>query len=582
MKIRMMHYHATVLNKVVQSLKSFQKESAGASSLPALKDGLSSSSSTGRGCPIYPQFISMTKHWGGQSLLAPPAITYLPTRSFRAQHGHHLDFASDAQESNAHPACPSSIIARSTTAPRWNGKRSPWPAQDPSWQERPTAVPLACGTASMDSVMPPDHSRKPVPYYPAPRSQDQPVKQQRSDPPDTWDQEANSKGGRKKNYQRYPKPPYSYLAMIAMVIQNSPEKKLTLSQILKEISTLFPFFKGNYKGWRDSVRHNLSSYDCFVKVLKDPGKPQGKGNFWAVELSRVPLELLKRQNTAVSRQDETIFAQDLAPYILHGQAHKLEEDPSLPLPPRRAPACDPAPPEDPYRPNDPAPPEDPYRPKLDSSFAIDSLLHSLRPVSAAGRGNGPGTPGASIPSPKLTPAHGRSSRPCRTPDTPPHWRGVLPRQEGKRGAPGEPGIGVYEDCRPPPHKTSRRSTAPPWELPTSYAKYAPPNVVAPPSMRFNGGPSFLPLGGLPFYSYRGPPAAGGGHFVSHAYWPLLPSGRVPLQAPPLLMDLDSLLQSVPPNKSVFDVLGPSGQSPHPPQGQYGLQSGPPLARYPQY
>ena len=37
-------------------------------------------------------------------------------------------------------------------------------------------------------------------------------------------------------------------------------------QILKEISTLFPFFKGNYKGLRDSVRHNLSSYDCFVKV----------------------------------------------------------------------------------------------------------------------------------------------------------------------------------------------------------------------------------------------------------------------------------------------------------------------------
>ncbi|XP_061096657.1 forkhead box protein H1 isoform X2 [Conger conger] len=447
----------------------------------------------------------------------------------------------------------------------------------------------------MDSVMPPDHSRKPVPYYPAPRSQDQPVKQQRSDPPDTWDQEANSKGGRKKNYQRYPKPPYSYLAMIAMVIQNSPEKKLTLSQILKEISTLFPFFKGNYKGWRDSVRHNLSSYDCFVKVLKDPGKPQGKGNFWAVELSRVPLELLKRQNTAVSRQDETIFAQDLAPYILHGQAHKLEEDPSLPLPPpAAAPACD------------PAPPEDPYRPKLDSSFAIDSLLHSLRPVSAAGEGERARDSWGEHPFPQTNPrpraelsplphprysssfarrASASSASPASSSSSSSSdedWRGVLPRQEGKRGAPGEPGMGGYEDCRPPPHKTSRRITAPPWELPTSYAKYAPPNVVAPPSMRFNGGPSFLPLGGLPFYSYRGPPAAGGGHFVSHAYWPLLPSGRVPLQAPPLLMDLDSLLQSVPPNKSVFDVLGPSGQSPHAPQGQYGLQSAPPLARYPQY
>lgn len=48
-----------------------------------------------------------------------------------------------------------------------------------------------------------------------------------------------------------------------------PLRALTLPfdfQILKEISTLFPFFKGNYKGWRDSVRHNLSSYDCFVKV----------------------------------------------------------------------------------------------------------------------------------------------------------------------------------------------------------------------------------------------------------------------------------------------------------------------------
>lgn len=327
-----------------------------------------------------------------------------------------------------------------------------------------------------------------------------------------------------------------------------------------------------------------------LQVLKDPGKPQGKGNFWAVELNRVPLELLKRQNTAVSRQDETVFAQDLAPYILHG--HKPEEGPPLPLP-------------------EPPPPEDPYRPKLDSSFAIDSLLHSLRPVSAAGEGERGRDPWGEHPYPQTNPhphphpphprfsssssssfvrrasassASPASSSSSSSSSSDEDWRApVLPRQEGKRGAPGEPAIGGYEDCRPPPRKTSRRSAvAPPWELPTSYAKYAPPNVVAPPSMRFNGGPSFLPLGGLPFYSYRGPPAGGGGHFMSHAYWSLLPGGRVPLQAPPLLMDLDSLLQSVPPNKSVFDVLGPSSQPPHPSQGQYGLQSAPPLSRYPQY
>ncbi|KAJ8276882.1 hypothetical protein GJAV_G00068960 [Gymnothorax javanicus] len=509
----------------------------------------------------------MTKHWGGQGLLAPPAITYLPTRSFRAQCDHHLDFASNAHGSNVHQACPPTVVAPCTAAERWNGKPSSWPVQDPSCQERPSAVRVASGTASMDTAMPPDHNHKPVPFYPAPPPQclDQPVKQQRSEPPDTWDQEAKTKAGRKKNYQRYPKPPYSYLAMIAMVIQNSPEKKLTLSQILKEISTLFPFFKGNYKGWRDSVRHNLSSYDCFVKVLKDPGKPQGKGNFWVVEVSRIPLELLKRQNTAVSRQDETVFAQDLAPYILHGHSHAQtpEKDPSLPLPLSTAP-CNPSP---------APPPEDAFRPKLDSSFAIDSLLHSLRSPSAPAQGQQPASASSASPA---------SSSSSLSSDE--EWRAVL-ALERKRGPPGESSRGTsgYEDCRPPPHKTSRRSTAaPPWELPTSYAKYAPPNVVAPPSMRFSGGPSFLPLGGLPFYSYRGPPATSGGHFVSRAYWPLLPSGHMPLQAPPLLMDLDTLLQSVPPNKSVFDVLGTVGQTPHSAQGQYGLQNAPGLSRYPQY
>ncbi|XP_040210623.1 forkhead activin signal transducer 3-like [Rana temporaria] len=135
--------------------------------------------------------------------------------------------------------------------------------------------------------------------------------------PDTTDE--LSKKSKKKNYQRYAKPPYSYLAMISLVIQTSPERKLKLSQILHDISTLFPFFKGDYQGWKDSVRHNLSSNDCFRKVLKDPLKPQAKGNYWTVDVSRIPAEAMKLQNTAVTRQE--VYPYDLAPYILHGQPY---------------------------------------------------------------------------------------------------------------------------------------------------------------------------------------------------------------------------------------------------------------------
>lgn len=299
----------------------------------------------------------------------------------------------------------------------------------------------------------------------------------------------------------------------------------------------------------------------------------------------MPLELLKRQNTAVSRQDETVFAQDLAPYILHGYTHKPDTEPPpvavTSLPPRH-----PSPPQ-----------EDLFRPKLDSSFAIDSLLHSLRPASTTGEADRAARDCRGVieyprPSPPPRPRYTSSARSASASSASPassssdeDWRAVS--QARKRVPPdGEMGSKEYEGCWPPLHKSARRgSSAPPWELPTSYAKYTPPNAVAPPSMRFNGGPLMSLHGGLPLYGYGGSPVVAPSHFISHAYWPILPSGRVSFQPPPLIMDLDSMLQSVPPNKSVFDVLGPANQtshSHHQPPSQYALQSGPPLSRYPQY
>ncbi len=85
-----------------------------------------------------------------------------------------------------------------------------------------------------------------------------------------------------KPYQRHNKPPYSYITLIAMAIRDSPNQRLTLSEINDFLMKKFEFFTGNYTGWRNSIRHNLSLNECFVKVLRDPARPWGKDNYWII------------------------------------------------------------------------------------------------------------------------------------------------------------------------------------------------------------------------------------------------------------------------------------------------------------
>ncbi|KAM7176604.1 LOW QUALITY PROTEIN: forkhead box protein Q1 [Macrochelys suwanniensis] len=277
---------------------------------------------------------------------------------------------------------------------------------------------------------------------------------------------AGAEGGKGKPYTRRPKPPYSYIALIAMAIRDSAGGRLTLAEINDYLMGRFPFFRGAYTGWRNSVRHNLSLNDCFVKVLRDPARPWGKDNYWMLNPS-----------------SEYTFADG----VFRRRRKRLSRAP--PPPPARPQRQPPPPPPAAAPPPRAAAPGAPpgkgagaaaARPssKFSSSFAIESLLsRPFQPGPAHSRALWPAPP-----APRLLPA--------------PYPLGSYPHPPAALYAGGGGGLlplyayGLPEPPPPPPPPERRREA-----LTASSAAHPPepPQLFPSPPEALLGSRLYCPL-----------------------------------------------------------------------------------------
>lgn len=69
-----------------------------------------------------------------------------------------------------------------------------------------------------------------------------------------------------------------------MAILSTPDQKLVLSDIYQHILDNYPYFRSRGPGWRNSIRHNLSLNDCFIKSGRSAN---GKGHYWAIHPANI-------------------------------------------------------------------------------------------------------------------------------------------------------------------------------------------------------------------------------------------------------------------------------------------------------
>ncbi|XP_063170266.1 forkhead box protein B1 [Candoia aspera] len=208
------------------------------------------------------------------------------------------------------------------------------------------------------------------------------------------------------------KPPYSYISLTAMAIQSSAEKMLPLSEIYKFIMERFPYYRENTQRWQNSLRHNLSFNDCFIKIPRRPDQP-GKGSFWALHPSCGDMfengSFLRRR-----KRFKVLKADPLAPSKPPPEAaHYLQAQAKLRLGALAAAAAASSAPLGPY--GLPVPPPSGFK----HPFAIENIIAREYKMPGPGGGGGGGG-GAALPFSAMPPGPAAYPLPSQLPPAWPH------------------------------------------------------------------------------------------------------------------------------------------------------------------
>jgi len=80
----------------------------------------------------------------------------------------------------------------------------------------------------------------------------------------------------------FKRPPHTYPSLIAQAILDSPNNLITLRGIYDYIMEKYPYYKycHDKSAWQNSIRHNLSLNQCFIKVPRYENA--AKSNYWTM------------------------------------------------------------------------------------------------------------------------------------------------------------------------------------------------------------------------------------------------------------------------------------------------------------